>query len=375
MTDLNKSLVALYVGWSISGSLWAADPLALANPAGYGSERAAYAEGHVFAANDLVPIREVSKRWEHYQPKAGKNLAIISGRIESGMQLEGYRLGYVQRHEWLAEAHRDTADVAYADKSNASYDNGRSYVLGYRLRGFSASGLRLAKSFSLEQKPDGWTVDWGVAASVLQGSKVRREDIDGSALATGGRSYTASLDWRQDYSGMDTVAQGFAPAFRDGSPRGVGYSTDFGVRIGRKDGWRMEWALTDFVGAMRWTSIPEKTLAGTNVFAGTLPGGRMVRTDFVENLPAKQSLLLSIPLKLAHMEFADSIVRGYHFPSAGIRYETSGGWGYRIDYDFRFRSAGLGVTHQSFFASVCSDSMRVSEAKAFGISIGARFSF
>lgn len=351
----------------------AVDPLAIQSPAQNGTTRAFYAEASAFLGNDVAPIVQVRKDWaDGYSPRTGRNLALISARAETGVQWRGFRFGLVSRQEWFAEAAKDTADIVRAEKLNADYDTGRRYTADYRLRGFTANGFRLGKAF-LQNLSAGWTANWGVAASVLRGSKMRREDISGNAIGTGGQSYDATADWRRDYSNMDTTS--FAPAFRDGHPDGHGYAGDLGLRLERDDGLRFEYAVNDLVGRMRWTGIPEMTLSGTNVFAGTLPGGRMIRVDFNERLPRKQTFLASVPLQSARVELSDSTAHGYHFPRLGLRPQWGPEWEALLDYDFRFKSVGVALSYQGFFVNIQSDALNFNKAKAFGLSFGLHHGF
>jgi hypothetical protein len=359
----------------LSSPVLAVELLSAENPARAGTARAVYAEGQAFFANDIVPLSQANRDWSWgYHPREGKNLALISTRIETGMQWQGFRLGYISRNEWMATANRDSLDIVRADRQNASYDNGRNYSLDYRLRGFAADGARLTKSFS-NDLGSGWTLGWGAAASALRGRRVRSEDITGNATATGGRNFTASVDWTRDYSHTDTAAEGYVAAFRDGNPTGQGYSADLGISLGRQDGWRLEWTATDAVGRMSWRDIPEKTLSGSNLPGAALPGGRKVRVDLTQSLPVKHALSLSIPTSVVDFELADTFFQGVQLPRIGLSKRLNADWTARLDYDIRFATVGLGLSYRWLYLNVRSDSPNVNKARAFGFGLGARLDF
>lgn len=360
---------------ALSSPALAAELLSAENPARAGAARAAYAQGQVFLANDIVPLSQANKDWSRgYSPREGENLALISTRLETGVQWQGLRLGYISRNEWMATANRDSLDVVRADRQKASYDNGRKYSLDYRLRGFAADGARLSKSFS-NDLGSAWTLGWGAAASALHGRRVRSEDISGSASATGGRNFTASVDWTRDYSHTDAAAEGFAAAFVDGKPAGQGYSVDVGISLARQDGLRLEWVATDALGRMRWRDIPEKTLSGTNLPGAALPGGHKWRVELTQNLPVKHMLSLSLPTGAVDFELADTIVQGTHLPRVGMRKRVDADWAARLDYDVRFSTIGLGVSYRGLQMSLRSDALNLNKARAFGFEIGARLDF
>jgi hypothetical protein len=334
-----------------------------------------YLDGQAFFGNDIVPLTQINKDWSQgYHPRNGKNYALVSTRVEAGMQWQGFRLGYIDRNEWLATGNRDSLDIVRADRQKLDYDNGRNYVLDYRLRGFAADGARLTKSFS-NALGSGWTLGWGGAASVLRGRRVRVEDISGSATATGGRNFTANVDWTRDYSRTDTIAEGFAPAFQNGNPSGQGYAADIGLSFARQDGLRFEWIASDVVGRMSWSDIPEKTLSGTNLPGAALPGGRKWRVDLAQSLPVKHALSVSIPTSFADIELGDTLYQGLHLPRIGLAKRLDAGWTARLDYDFRFSTVGVGLSYRWFYFNVRSDSLSVDKARAFGLGLGARLEF
>ncbi len=351
------------------------DFLSAASPAHAGAAPGVYIDGQAFFANDIVPLVEINKDWSRgFHPLEGKNYALISTRVETGMQWQGFRLGYIERNEWLATGNRDSLDIVRTDRQKRDYDPGRNYTLDYRLRGFAADGARLTKAFSNELG-SGWTLGWGGAASVLRGRRVRSEDISGSATGTGGRNFTASVDWTRDYSHTDTVADGFVAAYCDGSPLVQGYSADFGITLARQDGLKFQWIASDVIGRMNWRDIPEKTLSGSNLPGAALPGGRKWRVDLTQGLPVKHALSVSGPIRMAELEIGDTFFQGMHLPSIGLAKRIGADWTARLDYDFRFSTVGLGVSYRWLYLNLRSDSLSLNQARAFGFGLGARLEF
>jgi hypothetical protein len=370
-----KRTLIFCAGLAGSSPLLASDWLSAPNPASVGAARAIYAEGQALVANDIVPLSEINKDWSRgFHPREGKNIALVSTRLESGLQWQGFRLGYIHRNEWLASANRDTVDGIRADRQEANFDNGRTYSLDYHVRGFTADGVRLSKSFSTEVGSR-WKLALGGAISALHGRKVRSEDLTGSATATGGRNFTATVDWTRDYSHTDTAAEGFVAAFRDGNPSGEGYSTDLGMTLTREDGLRFEWIVTDALGRMNWHAIPEQTLSGTNLPGAALPGGHKIRVDLTQRLPVKHELALSVPTGLADVRISDTVIQGIHLPRAGLGRRFNDNLAARLDYDFRFATVGLGVSYRSLYLDLRSDSIHVDKARAFGLGIGMQLAF
>ncbi|HEY5897432.1 MAG TPA: hypothetical protein VIV54_07705 [Burkholderiales bacterium] len=354
----------------------AADPVGSSNPAHGLPGTTVFAEANAFIGSDFVPATRLFKDdWgRDYAPRQGRNIALVSARAETGASWRGFRASYIYRQEWFAEAHKDSLDAFNADRQDRDFDTGRRYVLDFRLKGFSAEGLRLGKSFS-HAVAAGWRLDWGIAGSLLRGSRVRRESVSGTGLATGGRNADATIDWVRDDSNIDTVAKGFAPAFQSGDPRGDGYSADLGLQLTRADGLRFEWMAIDALSRMHWQSIPEMTLSGRTVFAGSLPSGRMIRVDFAETLPIKQSVLASIPFAAGRLELADHYLHGIHFPRLGVASGVPQGIQLRAGYDLRFRAAELGIGYRWLQLGLTTSALPFAKAKTLGVDFAARLAF
>ena len=203
------------VGCSLSLACTAADPLAVSNPALNEKSQTLYVDVSVFLANDLVPIKQITRDWTDYSPRTGKNLALISARGETGGQWDEFRVGYLYRMQWRGEANRDSADALQANHPKSDYIAGRKYVLDYRLHNFTADGLRISKSFAhaLDGDWSGWTLNWGVAGSYLRGKLLRLEEVSGAATSTGGREVDATLRYLRIDSELKTGSAGFAPRF------------------------------------------------------------------------------------------------------------------------------------------------------------------
>ncbi len=374
--SLLYGVLAMVGGIAAVADSCAAGVLGLENPASIADERRVYVQGGVFAGNDFAPLKAIrSELKEGYAPRDGRNLALIAGRATSSVEWQGVRLGAIYRQEWLAEAQKDTLDAYRNESLGLSHSVGRTYTLDYRLRGFEAQGLQIGKAFhqALDQN---WVLNWGVGASLLQGKKVRSETWSGNATAVAVNTLAFNqIDVTRRYSALDTAANGFAAGYRDGDPHGQGYSVDLGLSLKRADGMRFDWTIGDAVSRMRWTSIPEITLSGTTVFGGVFPGGRKWRTDFAEHLPIKHALLWSIPVDSVRVELADEMIRAQHFPSLAVQKEIAPNWHARAEYDFRFKTVGLAVSHRMFHFGLRSDSLSLDKAHAVGVDGGLRFEF
>jgi hypothetical protein len=353
----------------------AAEPTLGSNPARFPAGTGVFSEASAFAGNDFVPISKLLKDdWgPNYSPRPGQNLAVLGVRWETGFNVRGYRIGYVYRQEWFGRADKDSLDLAHADRQDRDFDAGRTYKLDYTMKGFAADGIRVGKAFSTPL-PRGWVLDWGLAASGLRGNRMRTEFLTGSATGKGGQDVDAEGSWERNDSNTNTVARGFAPAFVEGEARGEGYSGDFGLVLKSPGGLTLEWSVMDAVGRMYWYAIPQITLSGSTTFSGTLPSGRAVRVDLIEDLSAKHSVAFSMPVSGLRLEVADHFFGSYHFPRVGIRTEARP-LQLRVDYDIYFHAVGLGLAYRWFQVGFTTDDLHLATAKTVAFDVSLRFQF
>lgn len=356
----------------------AANLLALTNPALIAEERGIYFSGSAFLGSTFAPIREVhSDLRDDYAPRAGRNLALVAARAESGVDWQGFRVGAVYRHEWFGAVGRETLDVYRADRLSLNQAIGATYPIDYRFAGFAARGLQFGKALRMSIDSN-WSLKLGATANLLQGQKLREELWSGNALATAPRSLSYSGDATRTWavSGFDDIASSFIPAYRQGHPGGRGYSIDLGLRLARHDGTFFEWTAADAASRMHWTDIPQITFSGsTGVYNGIFPSGKKWRINIDERLPVKQAMRLSVPVHPAHLEFSDSVMQGYHFPAIGLRKEYASGLSTRLDYDFRFRSVGVNIAKGAMRFGVRSDTIQLTQARALELDMGFKIDF
>jgi len=362
---------AFAIALAARGAL-AADPALSSNPARFAAGTGVFTEAQAFAGNDFVPLSQLLKDdWgAQYGPRPGTNVAVLAARWETGFYFRGFRVAYLYRQDWFGRGHQDSLDLAHADRQDRDFDAGRTYKLDYRMKGFAADGVRVGKAFS-HALEGGWGIAWGVAWSGLRGHRLRLEQLDATAVGKGGRNVDAEGSWERDDSNANTVARGFAPAFVEGKAAGDGYSADVGVQLTSPGGIRFEWSAMDAIGRMYWYSIPQITLSGSTTFSGTLPSGRMVRVDLVEDLRPKQSLSVSVPVGRLRMDLADHYVEGFHFPRVGLA-TARGPLELRADYDVHFAALGVGVAYGWLRIAFMTDALRLDSARTASLDLSLR---
>jgi hypothetical protein len=378
--------------WPIAA--FAVDPFATHNPAHFADEQAAYLDASLFLGNDVIPVKTLlsGDKWkDDYTPKDGKNLAVASARVESGVAWHSLRIGYVARQEWSVRAQRDTLDIYRASQLKQNFPTGMQKIQ-YELEGWSAQGMQLGGAWRKPLGDGNWKLDFGLSLSLLKGDRLRRENWQGSVNPIGNDVLVTNASVTRDFDQMDKDLLR-NPMSLPGSTTGSGYALDLGFSVGREDGWRLDWAVADALGALSWKNVPSETLSTTdyiicqtldaacsaaklNPAYADLAGGTSPKNrDFSLHLKPKHMLTLSAPVNQAFVELGDSYRDGEHFPRIAVRQHLRDGWGTRVDYDFRMRSVGLALAHRWLYMNYQTDSLSPDKAKVIALGVGARIPF
>lgn len=354
--------------------------LAIDNPAKNGQALQGYAGVEAFQGNDQVAMRQYGNSWQGaYSPRADTNLGILFARAEVGLQWQGYRLGVLQRGEALVEANRDTSDLVQQYQNTAGYDNNRSYQLDYHIRGFEADGLKISKSFQAAM--DGqWQLDAGLGLSYLHGKRLKLETVTGQVVALNAKDFNASATQSDTNTGLDVSNPGEfnAPFGRRVGFSGQGYAVDAGIVVRHQtSGVRAEMAVADLFGRMDWKDVPNNVADyatatkyydadGYAHFDPTATRTSSYR-DVRQTLDPKLCLAVVYPWSHFELEGSTSYTRGYWFPQAGVGWQFHPDWAIQTDYDFRFSTIGVALTHQWIQLALRTDNTNLDAAKAYGL--------
>lgn len=371
----------------------AAGLLAVDNPANMNRSEL-YAELDAYAANDMVPLKELSGRWDHYTPATGKNLALGMARAELGAQSAQpwgiARIAVIAREDWRVEGNRDTMDLVWQDRNRKGLDAGRSYVLDYKLDGFSANGLKAGWANRFALAP-GWDLALGTSASLLKANNYRIDHINGIANATASNAFTAILNRDHAYWNMNTSPANFNPFVPAGEPSGRGYAVDFGLTLLAPGDIRFEATLADALGEIRWKQMPRTRIQANNASVSynaagdrnAIIAGTDSRETINERLHTKLDWTASMPLAPASLpglrgQLGDAVYRGNSFPRIGLEYPFDSAWGTwntSLEYDTRFKSTGIKIGQRYFSLAVVSDSISLDRAKTYGLHAALRYPF
>lgn len=250
-----KKLISLYIGLCVFVTCTSrADVLGLSNPAEVTEYQGvnAFVAGNFFAGCDYIPVKEYSGNWSNaYTPRDGMNLAISSGRLESGISWNTWRLAVLYREDLMIESSKDTTNLAYYNKQGSAIPSGHAFNVNLKIQGFDANGIRLDKGMVIFQD-ERKSVSMGAGLTLLHGLNVRIANANGTASSnTNGYSYNVTA--------QDAYSNATYPFISNGAPAGQGYALNIGTRINWVSGMRIDLAANDVMGMMRWRNMPYTT--------------------------------------------------------------------------------------------------------------------
>jgi len=335
--------------------------------------------GQYFAATDYTSVRHFSDDWRGtYTPRDGKNLAVSFARADVSARQASWSVGYFYRQDILLESNRGMTDIVHANKTGTPVPVGRTYNLSLAVDGFVAHGVRLDKVLSWKAE-DALDVTIGVGASLMKGQRTRMGEAQGNTLSTAtGYTYNANL--------TDADSQKTFPFMPPGEVSGAGYALDLGWRLQWQDGKRLDIAINDLLGEIRWKNLPQTTMIANSatatydaqgyiVFNPTV-SGQNSRVDITQRLDTKGSIQFHAPLAYGmSANFGTEWIKHDLLPRLGLEYATAHGIKMIADYDTRFRTFGLGTTWKGMYLNARTQSMNFYQSRGYGLSAGLALKF
>ena len=368
---------------------WGLDLLMVDSPARLARPANAFDyTGAVFAGNDMVLVSHFSDdRWPaNYRARSGTNLAVANMRVTLGERRGDWSVGYFYRQDWQLKANRDTVDAHYLDQAGQLVSQARGFDLDYSLRGFAADGLRLGLSKAFAAAGGGeWT--WGVAASLLHGYDVRVETARGNLLTTLGSATLVGnrqlFNTRLHAVPPSNSFNAFTPAENQDVSAGWGYALDFGLAWQLQNGARLDFAVNDLLGRIKWNRVPliEQTINGDLAGGSLVPrmtasisGGNRYQSLNL-NLKPKLRIEGGYPLGNTTLTAGAEAVDGQWFPQLAASYRVGSRWRLGLGYETRFGSVQISLRHPNYFLALSSQNLKLNESRALGLSMGLNYPF
>ena len=325
-----------------------------------------------FAGNDPVSLQQFAGDWQgDYHPRSGRNLGILSARMELGAHWEGWSVGRVARRDILVDFSRDTTDLYHLYKTRQAAPAGETFALDARYLAYGAEGWRLAKAWTWQGAAgESWSLGLGYAT--YGNTAMRVGSANGNIQSLGGGDYRYALNY------SDAYTSNVYPFIKPGQPSGHGQSWELGGRWCSAGGTRITLLGNDLFGRMHWREIPTTVARADTSTASTgadgyiayqpALSGRNRREDWSLGLSPRWLIEAEVPVNNVRLLTSVSALEGNVFPLAGARWRLAGNWQIQADYDFRFETVGVRLQHPLGFLALRTDSAHLSQAKAYGLS-------
>lgn len=366
------------LGWGLALTSSSASALDLTVDSGAASDCSGQPLLHAAAAGYLepAPLTTVNQYGgNQYAPSAGNDIGVGVAFAEVSAAAPQVCVGLLYRAEFEGAASKDLLDILHANHFGQPFDDGRTYHAWYKAQSLKAEGLRLRRAFDLGELA-GFNFKLGLGASLLDAAQGRQQSLTGTVTATSPSYAVGTATWLRTDS--DLNPNDFNPFVGPGHPSGLGFSTDFELKVTSPQGAALDVIVMDGGGRIYWHGTRNSLLMANNATVAynadfnreAFVTGVDSRIDEVEHIPTKYHVAFSQPVlgELSAL-LEDDAINGYHFASLGARYGTAER-NASATFDLRVHAVGIAARWRSLYGSFTTNRLRPQDATALGASLG-----
>ncbi len=338
----------------------------------------AYADISAWAAYDAIPVEEFGGKWgEGYAPRSGRNVFLQRNRVSLGVEKEGWRIGVEYRQEGSLDASRDTVDFYHLYQQRQLPDTARSFDLDARFHLWSASGLRVSRTFTLDQ-----TALAGLQVRVsgaLYGSLRNRDTKLG-----GSTSYQGSGAYGFDAQSLDSDTRYRYPFMPEAAQASSGGSVSVALQLPLDARWTANVAIDDLWSRLRWSNLPtvqkninsEVATTDQNGYVNYQPllTGQNSLISKTGTIGATRSASLTYRQDQWSAKLGVDRIAATTIPSVALTYQSALG-AFMAGYESRFNTVGLGYGIGPFHVQLRTNKWSVSQASSLGLNAGVQYAF
>lgn len=296
--------------------------------------------------------------------------AFTKNKFEIGVRKSYYSLALVSRYDYFVEFNNELAR-AYHDASHdivpsegdsidvyIKSSHLRAYGLKYGLHWQPAEGLTLLASIS------------GLSADQMVDGKA-----NGAVGYLGKDEYRGAVHFNL-YSYRDLLLDAPVP-----SPKGLGYSIDFGLNWQINSQWYLQMRVEDAYSRIKWQDILYSNLLATSATvyfdqAGRLHtnpavSGLQVLKDMTQSMPVQYGGQLHYNLNDRHGIYIDALhISSYlTMPVYGYSYRLSQDKELRWSWNGKSKALGMQYQNKGFRANLATDNLSGRKAHSWNFSL------
>ncbi len=222
----------------ISLALWTALPTAVR------AELHPYGYSEIRARSEPISVWDTLNGWEGEH--GGGEIQYLSSWFEAGLRGEAWGIGGLYRRDYALWFTPDAAELYGAIANDEQLPTGRQYQVELQAHAIIAKGLRLSWQHEWQS-----TLKTGFGLALLEADYMLDGSINGTATATGAKSYTYSA-WA-DYAYTEDL---LFERDLDEANRGYGVALDARVEWAFRPDWRLDLLARDLPGLIWWQELP-----------------------------------------------------------------------------------------------------------------------
>ncbi len=329
----------------------------------------AYADVSAFAADDAVAVRNFNGDWSSgYAPRQGRNLFVLRKRAELGVEKDNWQVGIEYRQQGVLSASADAVEFYHLYKQRLHPQQARAFDVDARFIAWSATGLRLAHTFTLFDAL-AYAPLLMVSGTFYGRPQVRATDMHGQVQYQNDDAYDFNArlldsNSRYRYPFMPATAQ-----------TGSGTSVALALAWPVSERLSARLAINDLWSRIHWSNLPSKleqldshaTSYDKDGYVNYRPllSGQNNLVDLRRTIGPSGALSVSYQSGRWSASTGLDYLESTIIPIVSARYQS--GWGgLSASYEHRFGSVGLGVDVGPLRLHLRSNRFSLNQASALG---------
>lgn len=304
------------------------------------------------ASNDFISLKELLQEWERdYSPKNKTNIAILNSRLEIGINLDDFYLGYTFRYDSFIKTDKSTTDLLELLKTKQELPLDELYKVDIEIYAIQAQSFIISKEIKwINNRYKNLNLYLGI--SILQSSIGQSGRVQADADIISKKDYDFIGDSSYYYT------ENHLYSLDINKPKGYGYSLNFALSY-KNDKHSFLLLGEDIASKIAWKDMPYSQISITSdtkkydengyvYYNPTITGYEQYR-DYTQNLKAKYYFEYKYNYsQKIKTKIGTELYQGFILPFSAIEYQKYDDTKYTLGYDIRFKKISVGLNIDNF---------------------------
>lgn len=326
-----------------------------------------------FAYSESKSIKSIAESNWNVELQPG-DISFSTDRVEAGVSLGGWQLGYIKRYDYYFEYSPETADGVHKVKNKTPLVPGEQFDLLLDANTMVSDGLRLTFNQEYSQ-----SFTYGFSVSYLRGELFNDGSLNGQAEVIAENDYEFSFDVDYYYSEDKLFDREVEP------PQGRGYAVDLVLDWQISSELKLGFQAYDILTRMYWEGAPRTIATASSdtkeydedgyVIYNPVVSGLETNQDYVQEIPRKIFLLAdySIGRYVFDMAYRDYEIKSFYLVGAGLNISNTS----KIGFSCNLTASACGVDYSNFWFrfKLLTDDLDLENALALELLLSANYTF